>query len=298
MQRTVITTAVLALFWVFLASCAGDGGDDTGADSDADSDSDSDADSDSDTDTDADSDSDSDSDTDSDADTDTDSDGLIPPAGASSGGSGGGSYPDGTTLTADGVTYRLIVPSSVDDPAAFMVVYSGTEGGATMMQNVLQFVDADYAGMGSIVVGILDGTDYFSDGASGAADGEVMIDDVRSKYNIDNDKTCLLSESAGTTSGLVLGFDARQSYFAAFWVNDVNAVDTPGQTADELGFAPWGNAGPGGDYADADAIVAGMEAAGYRLPADAPYSGAGSDTHGSTDQFIAAISFFEGKSRQ
>jgi len=153
-----------------------------------------------------------------------------------------------------------------------------------MMQNMLQFVDADYAGMGSVIVGILDGSDYFSDGEAGAADGEVMIDDVRSKYDIDNDRTYLLSESAGTTSGLVLGFEVRQSYFAAFWANDVNAAASPGQTAAELGFEPWGNAG--------------MDEAGYRLPSDAPYSGAGSGTHGSTEQFVAAIGFFEGKSRQ
>jgi len=288
MKGTIFLLVALPLVWTGLAGCDAGGGGGNGADSDADSDSDSDSDSDADT----------DSDSDTDTDTDTDSDGLYPPLDGSSGGSGGGSYPDGTTVTADGVTYRLIVPPAIGDPAAFMVVYSGTEGGAMMMQNMLQFVDADYAGMGSVIVGILDGSDYFEDGATGAADGAVMIDDVRSKYDVDNDRTFLLSESAGTTSGLVLGFEVRQPYFGAFWANDVNAVRTPGQTADELGFAPWGNAGPGGDYADADAIVAGMEAAGYRLPADAPYSGAGSDTHGSTDQFIAAVSFFEGKNRQ
>jgi len=291
---------ILSMALVYLvAGCGTDGGDgDTGADSDADSDSDSDGDSDSDADSDTDSDTDTDADSDTDSDSDSDSDDLDPPAGGSSGGSGGGSFPDGTTVTADGVAYRLIVPSSIDYPAAFMVVYSGTEGGAMMMQNMLQFVDADYAGMGSVIVGILDGSDYFSDGAAGAADGVVMIDDVRLNYDIDNDRTYLLGESAGTSSGLELGFNVRQSYFAAYWANDVNAADTPGQTAGELGFEPWGNAGPGGDYVDANAIVAGMEAAGYRLPADAPYSGAGSGTHGSTDQFIAAISFFEGKSRQ
>jgi hypothetical protein len=179
-----------------------------------------------------------------------------------------------------------------------MLVYSGTEGGAMMMQNMQQFVAADYAGMGSVIVGILDGSDYFSDGAAGAADGEIVIDDVRSKYDISNDETYLLGESAGTSSGLTLGFQVRQSYFAAFWANDVNTSGTPGQTASELGFEPWGNAGPGGDYADADTIVAGMETAGYRLPSDAPYSGAGASVHGSTEQFMAAISFFQGKSRQ
>jgi hypothetical protein len=41
-----------------------------------------------------------------------------------------------------------------------------------------------------------------------------------------------------------------------------------------------------------------MKAAGYRLPADAPYSGPGSTSHGSTQQFLAALAFFKGKSRQ
>ena len=115
--------------------------------------------------------------------------------------------------------------------------------------------------------------------------------------DIDNDRTWLLSESAGTGAGLQLAFHLRPTYFAAFWANDVNTSDTPGQTADDLGFAPWGNAGPGGDYNDANIIVDGMEAAGYRLPADAPYSGTGSNQHGSTEQFLAAVSFFPGKSR-
>jgi len=121
---------------------------------------------------------------------------------------------------------------------------------------------------------------------------------VRAAYDIDNDRTWLLSESAGTTAGLELGLDRRPSFFAAYWANDVNAQRTPTYTATELGFAPWGNAGPGGAYADADAIVAGMAAAGYRLPSDAPYSGPGAGTHGDTNQFIAAVEFFVGKTRQ
>ena len=81
------------------------------------------------------------------------------------------------------------------------------------------------------------------------------------------------------------------SWFAAYWANDVNAVATPSQTAAELGFAPWGNAGPSGDLRNANAIVAGMSDAGWQLPSDAPYSGSGSTTHGSTDQFLAAVDF-------
>ena len=78
----------------------------------------------------------------------------------------------------------------------------------------------------------------------------------------------------------------------------LNARDTPAATAEALGFAPWGNVGPGGDDAGANAIVAAMGAAGYQLPPDAPYSGPGSDTHGSTDQFLEAVSFFSDKSRE
>jgi len=58
-----------------------------------------------------------------------------------------------------------------------------------------------------------------------------------------------------------------------------------------------GDAGPGGAFSEASIIVTGMDGAGYRLPGDAPYSGPGANQHGSTDQFLAAVSFFAGKSR-
>ena len=41
-----------------------------------------------------------------------------------------------------------------------------------------------------------------------------------------------------------------------------------------------------------------MQAAGYRLPNPAPYNGAGAGTHGDPNQFIAAVSFFPGKTRK
>jgi hypothetical protein len=69
-------------------------------------------------------------------------------------------------------------------------------------------------------------------------------------------------------------------------------------TADELGFAPWGNSGPGGQFELANAIVGGMEAAGYRVDEPAPYDGPGAGTHGDLDQLVAAISWFPGKTRQ
>jgi hypothetical protein len=124
-----------------------------------------------------------------------------------------------------------------------------------------------------------------------------VLDDVRSDYDVDNDRTYLLSESAGTSAGLSLGLSLRQSYFAAYWANDVNASSTPELDAGELCFAPFGNAGPGGDYADANAIVNGMKNAGYQTPPPAPYDGPGSNQHGSTDQFLAALEWFAGKSR-
>ena len=40
-----------------------------------------------------------------------------------------------------------------------------------------------------------------------------------------------------------------------------------------------------------------MQTAGYRLPDPAPYDGPGAGQHGSTDQFLAAMSWFPGKSR-
>ncbi len=223
-----------------------------------------------------------------------DDDMVEPPFGASSGGSGGGSCTSPCTESASGVTYRMLTPSGYSDsqPSPLMIIYSGTEGGANMMSNMQQV--ADYCGVGDVLIAVLDGTTYYGDGDAGAT----VLDDVRDRWNIDNDRTYLLSESAGTSAGLELGFHLRQSYFAAFWANDVNAQDTPGQATDELGFEPWGNAGPGGDYPDANAIVAGMEDAGYRLPADAPYSGTGAGTHGSTEQFLEAVAFFVGKSRQ
>lgn len=221
--------------------------------------------------------------------------GVNPPLGGSSKGSGGTAPAGGVTLaTPGGVSYRVIVPAGYAPaaPSAAMIVYSGTEGGAVMTQNLMG-VAAPY-GLGDVIFAVLDGTTYFGDGQAGAD----VLDHVRSLYNVDNDRTYLLSESAGTSAGLKLGLDLRQSYFAAYWANDVNASATPKKTAAQLGFAPWGNAGPGGQIALATAIVSGMKAAGYRLPADAPYSGPGATTHGSTQQFLAAMTFFKDKSRK
>jgi hypothetical protein len=98
--------------------------------------------------------------------------------------------------------------------------------------------------------------------------------------------------------GLDLGLEVRQQAFAAYWANDVAAISrAPALTADELGFAPWGDSGPGGDFDTAQAIVDGMREAGYQLPEDAPYSGIGAPYHGAPQQFQAALAFLVDKVR-
>jgi hypothetical protein len=216
---------------------------------------------------------------------------LDPPAGGSSGGSGGGAASGDVRMTPTGVTYRVIAPGDAG-PLPAMVVYSGTEGGATMTSNLSMV--AGPTGNGGTLFAVLDGVDYYGDGGAGAE----VLDHIRAQYDVDNDRTYLLSESAGTSAGLELGLELRQSYFAAYWANDVNASLSPLLDAAALGFAPFGNAGPGGDFADADAIVGGMEAAGYRTPEPSPYDGPGAGQHGSPDQFIAALQWFPGRTRQ
>lgn len=218
--------------------------------------------------------------------------GLVPPLSGSSHGSGGAAPVAGLTRQAGGVTWRLIVPDNPEVPSPLLVVYSGTEGGALMTQNLLAAAAA--TGTDGYIRVVLDGVTYRGDGSAGAT----ALDDVRAHYDIDNDRTYLLGESAGTSAALSLGFHLRQSYFAAYWANDVNDTDAPEQTAAQLGFAPWGQAGPGGDFPDAQSIVDAMSAAGYRLPDPAPYAGQGAGTHGDKYQFVAALRFFADKTRQ
>ncbi|MCA9671481.1 MAG: hypothetical protein KC503_38050 [Myxococcales bacterium] len=219
---------------------------------------------------------------------------LVPPAGGSSNGSGGSAADHGKTRQAGSTSYILLVPQSYNASKASraMVVISGTEG-MTVMANNLNGL-AGQLGLGDVIFAVIDGPATFGNGQACAA----VLDDVRARFNVDNDRTYLLSESAGTRAGLSLGLSLRQSYFAAYWANDVNASATPAKSAAQLGFSPWGNAGPGGALATATAIVNGMKSAGYRLPADAPYSGSGSTQHGNPQQFIAALQFFRDKSRQ
>jgi hypothetical protein len=216
---------------------------------------------------------------------------LDPPAGGSSGGSGGGAANGEVRMTGTGVTYRVIAPGG-GGPLPAMIVYSGTEGGATMTNNLLMV--AGFTGNDGTVFAVLDGVMYNGNGQAGAD----VLDEIRTQYDIDNDRTYLLSESAGTSAGLELGLQLRQSYFAAYWANDVNTSLLPLLDAAALGFEPFGNAGPGGDFPDANAIVDGMDAAGYRTPEPSPYDGPGAGTHGATEQFLAALEWFPGKTRQ
>lgn len=161
-----------------------------------------------------------------------------------------------------------------------------------MTQNLVNL--SRVTGTTDFIFAVLDGVQYRGNGQAGAH----VLDDVRSHYDVDNDRTYLLSESAGTGAGLELGLRLRQSWFAAYWANDVNQSMQPRLDSQELGFSPFGNAGPGGDFRDANTIVDGMRNAGYRTPAPAPYDGPGSDRHGSPDQFMAAMRWFPGKARQ
>lgn len=222
--------------------------------------------------------------------------GLTPARGGGSGGSGGGASNGIAVRTVGTVTYRLLVPAGYSDgnKTPLLLVYSGTEGGGTMAQNLVSLAQPVPSSAGYIRA-VLDGVDYRGDGEAGAA----VLDELRAKYDIDNDRTYLLGESAGTTAAFELGFHLRQAYFAAYWANDVSAVnaDGPAQSATELGFAPWGQVGPGGALALATAIADNLRAAGYRTDAVTPYAGAGATTHGSPQQFIAALSWLDGKSR-
>lgn len=217
---------------------------------------------------------------------------VDPPLGGSSKGAGGSAPVAGATMTAQGITYRLIVPASYAGSATpLLIVFSGTEGGQTMTQNLTSLGPS--TNTDGFIRAVLDGVAYNGNGAAGAT----VLGELRAKYDIDNDRTYLIGESAGTTAALKLGFHLRQSYFAAYWANDVVASDAPEKNAAELGFAPHGQAGPGGDLTNATKIVTAMKTAGYRVPDPAPYAGAGASQHGNPQQFIAALTFLGGKTR-
>jgi hypothetical protein len=218
----------------------------------------------------------------------------VPPLGGSSAGTGGAAPVNGTAQQAQGINYLLVVPSTyAGAPTPVAIYYTGTAG-ADFITNQFILNATGQTGTGDFVFAVLDGNAYGLDGQAGAT----VLDDVRSHYNVDNDRTCLISQSAGTTGGLELGFHIRQGWFAAYYIDDVVGIgDSPGQTGTQLGFAPWGQSNAGGNAGLAQALVASMQAAGYQMPNPAPYAGPGATMHGSLDGQLDAMTFMVGKSR-
>jgi hypothetical protein len=217
---------------------------------------------------------------------------ITPPLAGSSKGTGGSVPVNGSEVSAQGVAFRLLVPATYrGSPTPLLVVYSGVEGALQMMQNLA--ILGPSTSTNTFIRIVLDGVNLGGNGQAGA----VALDAVRANYNIDNDRTYVMGESAGTVGALKLAFRLRQSYFAAYWANDITASDVPAANATTLGFAPFGQVGPGGNATDATAIVKAMKTAGYRLPTVAPYADTGFNVHGSPEQFVAALSFFSGKTR-
>ncbi len=218
-----------------------------------------------------------------------------PPYGGSSSGTGGTVPLSGQMQTVDAsTTYWLVVPSSYRGGATPLLLFitgNGIDPGPFMAETL--YNAGPITGTDDMIRAVIDGR---------VGDGhycERVLDHVRSRYNVDNDRTYLISNSAGTPEGQELGFILRPAWFAAYWVNDLTSVfDAPRTNASALGFAPWGNAGPGGNVGSANEVVAAMRAHGYRLPAQAPYMGPGYERHGSAEQGLASISFMAGKSRR
>lgn len=225
---------------------------------------------------------------------------AVPPIGQSSNGSGG-AHPRSTSGS-QGRMYNYIinVPSGYQgSPFPLMIVYSGQEGAVQMSNNL-----SNLGGCSDKICVILDGRNYnMGNHNGGATDGAALLDQMRSQYNVDNDRTYLLSESAGTLAGYVLGYSTRQSYFAAYWANDISGgTAAPVKNAAQLGFRPWGQVGPGGQQTNAQTMVSDMRNQGYQLDNVSPFQCSGTVpppcTHGeTTQQFPAAVQWFDGKSR-
>lgn len=220
---------------------------------------------------------------------------IQPPRGASSRGSGGGTAPTGSFVTIGAVQYALIVPNAyrANQPAPLVVVVAGAQGAAALANALL--LNAASVGPRGAIIAVVDAMIYVD--AAGAA--AQMLDDVRARYNVDNDRTYLLGDAEGVAAAFELGLQRRQSWFAALWGNDLVAVplSRPARSAAEVGVAPWANVSPGGLAVFARQVVAALRAGGYRLPQDAPYGGSGATTRGSVAAQQAALRFFADKVR-
>lgn len=221
---------------------------------------------------------------------------IQPPRGASSRGSGGGTAPTGSFVTVGAVQYALIVPSAyrANQPAPLVVVVAGAQGAAALANALL--LNAASVGPSGAILAVVDAMIYVD--AAGAA--AQTLDDVRARYNVDNDRTYLLGDAEGVAAAFELGLQRRQSWFAALWGNDLVAVplSRPARSAAEVGVAPWANVSPGGLTVFARQVVAALREGGYRLPQDAPYGGSGATTRGSVAAQQAALRFFADKVRQ
>lgn len=221
---------------------------------------------------------------------------IQPPRGASSRGSGGDTAPAGSFVTIGAVQYALIVPNTyrANQPAPLIVVVAGAQGAATLANALL--LNAASVGPRGAILAVVDAMIYVD--AAGAA--AQMLDDVRARYNVDNDRSYLLGDAEGVAAAFELGLQRRQSWFAALWGNDLVAVplSRPARGAAEVGVAPWANVSPGGLTAFARQVVAALREGGYRLPQDAPYGGSGATTRGSVATQQAALRFFADKVRQ
>ncbi|MBK8480756.1 MAG: hypothetical protein IPL40_06235 [Proteobacteria bacterium] len=221
---------------------------------------------------------------------------IEPPRAGTSRGSGGGASPAGGFVSVGAVQYVLIVPSGYRSTQAtpLVIVVAGSQG-ATSLASALLLNTASVGPSGAILA-VVDSQLYLD--AAGAA--AQMLDDVRARYNIDNDRTYLLGDAEGVAAAFELGLQARQSWFAALWGNDLVAVplSRPARSAAQVGVAPWANISPGGLTAFAIEVLAALRQGGYRLPEDAPYSGRGATTRGSAAAQQAALQFFANKVRQ
>lgn len=220
---------------------------------------------------------------------------IQPPRSASSRGSGGGTAPTGSFVTVGAVQYALIVPSAYRATQAtpLVIVLAGAQGAAALSNALL--LNAASVGPSGAIIAVVDALLYVD--AAGAA--AQMLDDVRARYNVDNDRTYLLGDAEGVAAAFELGLQRRQSWFAALWGNDLVAVplSRPARSAAEVGVAPWANVSPGGLTVFARQVIAALRAGGYRLPDDAPYGGSGAATRGSAAAQQAALRFFANKVR-
>ena len=199
-----------------------------------------------------------------------------PPAG-SSGGSGGtptdGAYESRTA--SNGVPYSLHTPVGYDpaQPVPLLIGLSGTEGRAVYTQ-VFSVIYPEEAA--AYVVVVIGGPDVGQEEPASGARVGVVMNEIKSLFNIDLARQYMNTVSYGTIAGLDLGFDLEQDEFAAIWFTAPNAGNAPVRSASALGFAPgvgtaYGVSSSNGTVAAA--IREGAAAQGYSPVIDFPRPG-------------------------